>query len=69
VGSARKRARPKEPQGGAGGKRRRVGAAASFKGSYKLEDSYSSSDESGPEDVRARAATRADEVWSRPFGS
>jgi len=54
-----KRTRAKEPRGNSSAKRRRIGlpvAAGSFKGSYKMEDSFSSSDESGQEEERAKAA-------------
>ena len=59
VGSAMKRTRAKEPRGNSSAKRRRIGlpvAAGSYKGSYKMEDSFSSSDESGQEEERAKAA-------------
>ena len=59
VGSATKRTRAKEPRGNSSAKRRRMGlpvAAGSYKGSYKMEDSFSSSDESGQEEERAKAA-------------
>ena len=56
--SAKKRSRVKEHRSVLAVKKRRVGTAlpASYKGSYKLEDSYSSSDESGQEDRRPKAA-------------
>merc|ERR1719481_1845671 len=47
----RKRTRPKEHRTMGSAKRRRF-AGTSFKGSYKYDDSYSSSDESGQEDNR-----------------
>ena len=59
VGSAKKRTRSKDPRATSSAKRRRIGlpmAAGSYKGSYKMEDSFSSSDESGQDDERAKAA-------------
>ena len=57
VGSAKKRPRARDPRASSGGKRRRLAMPApSFKGSYKMDDSFSSSDESGQDDGRARAA-------------
>ena len=59
VGSAKKRTRTKDPRSNSSAKRRRIGlpiAAGSYKGSYKMDDSFSSSDESGQDDDRAKAA-------------
>jgi len=59
VGSAKKRTRGKDPRTTSSAKRRRIGlplATGSYKGSYKMEDSFSSSDESGQDDERAKAA-------------
>lgn len=57
VGSAKKRTRAKDPRVTSSAKRRRIGLpAGSYKGSYKMEDSFSSSDESGQDDERAKAA-------------
>ena len=59
VGSAKKRSRAKDPRATSSAKRRRIGlplTAGSYKGSYKMEDSFSSSDESGQDDERAKAA-------------
>jgi len=60
VGSARKRARSKDPRGSSSAKKRRmIGlpmAPGSYKGAYKMEDSFSSSDESGQDEERGKAA-------------
>ena len=60
VGSARKRARSKDPRGSSSAKKRRMTglpmAPGSYKGAYKMEDSFSSSDESGQDEERGKAA-------------
>merc|ERR1712062_911302 len=60
VGSARKRARSKDPRGSSSAKKRRmIGlpmAPGSYRGAYKMEDSFSSSDESGQDEERGKAA-------------
>lgn len=60
AGGSKKRSRPKEHRTSSAGKRRKMmgpsGMGDSYKGSYKYEDSYSSSDESGPEEGMGRAA-------------
>lgn len=64
MGSAKKRSRPKEHRDrpNSAAKKRRLEVGGSFKGSYKYEDSYSSSDESGQDEDRARAAEQVKSI-------